>query len=119
MRSDPLLPVDADTIRKTYDSVLWAPYLPTGEALDTMIGQLQGHVQLLVPEVQAFAARMEGETRDTAVHVLVRTSQVLAEGAGGSPADDAYALAVLARALLTLHQQPGPLGEPADGELRA
>ncbi|WP_171116993.1 DUF6415 family natural product biosynthesis protein [Streptomyces sp. Z423-1] len=117
MRSDPLLPVDADTIRKTYDSVLWAPYLPTGEALDTLIGQLQGHVQLLVPEVQALAARMEGETRDTAVHVLVRTSKVLAEGV--SPADDAYALAVLARALLALHQHPGPLGEPADGELRA
>jgi hypothetical protein len=110
------LPVDADTIRQTYDSVLWAPRLPTGEELDNLTTQLQGHVQLLVAEVQELAARMRGETRRTAVHVLVRTYQYLAEGAGGSPACDVYELAVMARALLTLHQNPGPLGEPTGAD---
>ncbi|MFE9650605.1 DUF6415 family natural product biosynthesis protein [Streptomyces sp. NPDC006365] len=112
MPENTLLPLDADTIRKAYDSVLWAPRLPTGEELDTLKQQLQGHVQLLVPDVQDFAARMRGEMRQLAVRILVLASQLLEEYTDGSPACDAYDLATMTRALLTLHQHPGPLGEP-------
>lgn len=116
MPENTLLPLDADTIRTAYDSVLWAPRLPTGEELDTLKEQLQGHVQLLVPEVQDLAARMRGEMRRLAVHVLVRAFQLLEEYADGSPACEAYDLATMARALLTLHQYPGPLGEPTGAD---
>lgn len=114
-----LLPVDADTIRRTYDSVLWASAMPTGPALATLNETLHGHVQLLAPEVQDLAARMRGGTRRTAVHVLVRTSQLLEESADGSRAAkpvDAYDLAVMARALLTLYLHPGPLGDPTGAD---
>ncbi|MEU6381851.1 DUF6415 family natural product biosynthesis protein [Streptomyces sp. NPDC046909] len=112
MTANMLFPVDADTIRKTCESALWIPSLPTGEELETLTTQLRGHVQLLVPDVQDLAARMQGDMRRLAVHVLVRTQQLLGDGADTSPACDAYDLAVMARALLTLRQEPGPLGEP-------
>ncbi|MEV0639375.1 DUF6415 family natural product biosynthesis protein [Streptomyces sp. NPDC050619] len=121
MPSDMPLPVDADTIRTTYDSVLRGVRLPTGEELDTLIGQLLGHVRLLAPEVQELTARMRGETRRTAVHVLVRTCQLLEETEDTKSLRvtrgcDAYDLAVMARALLTLHQHPGPLGPPVGAD---
>nr|WP_252980925.1 DUF6415 family natural product biosynthesis protein [Streptomyces chartreusis] len=93
-----LLPLDADTIRTAYDSVLWAPRLPTGAELDTLKQQLQGHVHLLVPDVQDLAPRMPGEMRRLTVHVLVRAFQLLEEYADGSPACDAFDLATMARA---------------------
>lgn len=58
MPENTLLPLDADTIRTAYDFVLWAPRLPTGAELDTLKQQLQGHVQLLVPDVQDLSSRM-------------------------------------------------------------
>ncbi|MBT2418048.1 hypothetical protein J7F01_08680 [Streptomyces sp. ISL-22] len=116
MPENTLLPLDADTIRTAYDAVLWAPCLPTGEELDILKEQLQGHVQLLVPDVQDLAARMRGEMRRLAIHVVVRASQLLEEDADGAPACDAYDLATMTRALLTLHQQPGPLGEPTGAD---
>ncbi|WP_346179736.1 hypothetical protein [Streptomyces osmaniensis] len=42
----------------------------------------------------------------------MRAFQLLEECADGSPACDAFDLATTARALLTLYQHPGPLGEP-------
>ncbi|MFF4501627.1 DUF6415 family natural product biosynthesis protein [Streptomyces sp. NPDC001401] len=116
MSENRLLPLDADTIQTAYDSVLWAPRLPTGEDLGTLKRQLQGHVQLLIPEVQDLAAGMRGEMRRLAVHVLVRALQLLTEYVGGSPACDAFDLATMARALLTLYQHPGPLGEPTGAD---
>lgn len=112
MPENTLLPVDADTIRTAHDCALWATRPPTSEELDTLNKQLQGHVQLLVPEVQDLAARMRGEMRRLAVHVLVRAFQLMEEYADGSTACDAYDLATMARALLTLYQHPGPLGPP-------
>ncbi|KUO19056.1 DUF6415 family natural product biosynthesis protein [Streptomyces dysideae] len=116
MPENTLLPLDADTIRMAYDSVLWAPRLPTGEELDTLKEQLQGHVQLLVPDVQDLAARMRGEMRRLTVHVLVRAFQLLEEYADGPPACDVYDLATIARALLTLYRHPGPLGVPTGAD---
>ncbi|MFH0516311.1 DUF6415 family natural product biosynthesis protein [Streptomyces sp. M41] len=116
MPENMLLPLDADTIRTANESVLWAPRLPTGEGLDTLKEQLQGHVQLLVPDVQGLATRMLGEMRRLAIHVVVRASQLLEKDADGAPACDAYNLATMTRALLTLHQHPGPLGEPTGAD---
>ncbi|WP_435208495.1 DUF6415 family natural product biosynthesis protein [Streptomyces sp. bgisy034] len=116
MPENTLLPLDADTIRTAYDSVLWAVRLPTGEELEALKKQLQGHVQLLLPEVQDLARRMLGDMRRLAIHVLVRASQLLEEHADGSPASDAFDLATMTRALLTLYQYPGPLGEPTGAD---
>ncbi|MZG18554.1 hypothetical protein GTY44_34590 [Streptomyces sp. SID5914] len=117
MPDNTLLPLDADTIRAVYDGVLRAVRLPTGEELDILKQQLQGHVQLLVPDVQDLAARLRGEMRRLAVHVLVRAFQLLKEYAdNGAPACDAYHLATMARALLMLYQHPGALGEPTGAD---
>ncbi|MGW9590259.1 DUF6415 family natural product biosynthesis protein [Streptomyces chartreusis] len=116
MPENTLLPLDADTIQTAYDFVLWAPRLPTGAELDTLKQQLQGHVQLLVLDVQDLSPRMRGEMRRLTVHVLVRAFQLLEEYADGSPACDAFDLATMARALLTLYQHPGPLGKPTGAE---
>ncbi|WP_262063048.1 DUF6415 family natural product biosynthesis protein [Streptomyces sp. STR69] len=112
--SNTLLPVDADTIQHTYESVLLSIRLPTGDALGTLNETLQGHVQLLAPEVRNLSPRMRGETRRTAVHILVRTSHLLKETTGSPTAQlpDTYDLAVTARGLLTLYLHPGPLGSP-------
>ncbi|MFJ9746171.1 DUF6415 family natural product biosynthesis protein [Streptomyces chartreusis] len=82
--------------RTAYNSMLWAPRLPTGAELDTLKQQLQGHVQLLVPDVQDLAPRMRGEMRRLTVHVLVRAFQLLEEYADGFPACDAFDLATMA-----------------------
>lgn len=116
MPENTLLPLDADTIRTAYDGVLGSVRLPAGGELDTLKQQLQGHVQLLVPEVQDLAARMRGEMRWLAVHVLVRAFQLLEEYADGAPACDADDLATMARALLTLYQHPGPLAHPTGAD---
>ncbi|MGW3105286.1 DUF6415 family natural product biosynthesis protein [Streptomyces sp. NPDC001100] len=118
--SNTLLPVDADTIQHTYEYVLLSIRLPTGDALGTLKETLQGHVQLLAPEVRNLSPRMRGETRRTAVHILVRTSHLLKETTGSPTAQltETYDLAVTARALLTLYLHPGPLGSPtAEGEI--
>ncbi len=116
-------PVDAETIRRTYTTGLdgWGTYPPEPEATAGLRDRLTGHVQLLVPEVTDAAARMRGERWRVAVHVLVRAHHLLEEGAGESPAAQAcYVrdLAVVARALLALHENPGPLGPPTrEGEI--
>ncbi|MFJ8364544.1 DUF6415 family natural product biosynthesis protein [Streptomyces sp. NPDC093984] len=108
-------PIDAQRVRETYDRVLWGPSRPHDAELDKLQDLLTGHVQLLIPEVTEIAARMRGEWRRTAVHVLVRAHHLLENGPGNSPAtkaSHAYDLAISARALLALHQNPGPLGQP-------
>ncbi|NMI63181.1 DUF6415 family natural product biosynthesis protein [Streptomyces sp. RLA2-12] len=106
--------VDADMIRQTYEAVLWgAPPPPVAERAH-LNDLLLGHVQLLLPEVADNAVRMQGEQQRTAVHVIVRTRSLLAEGADKSPqAAASYArdLATQCRALLTLHQHPGLLDD--------
>ncbi|MFM9582133.1 DUF6415 family natural product biosynthesis protein [Streptomyces caniscabiei] len=108
-------PVDAHTIRETYTVGLdvWGTCPPELVKLKTLLGRLRGHVQLLVPEVTAIAACMRGEMRHTAVYVIVRAHHLLEEGAGKSQvakACQAQDLAVISRALLTLFENPGPLG---------
>ncbi|MEU0073515.1 DUF6415 family natural product biosynthesis protein [Streptomyces sp. NPDC006332] len=115
-RAEPA-PVDAQTIRETYTVGLevWGTCPPELVKMKILLGRLRGHVQLLVPEVTAIAARMRGEIRRTAIYVIVRAHHLLEESAGKSPATQAchaQDLAVISRALLTLFENPGPLGPP-------
>ncbi|MFE9132428.1 DUF6415 family natural product biosynthesis protein [Streptomyces sp. NPDC007148] len=113
--------VDTATIRETYSAGLnvWTTCLPDPEELELLRCTLAGHVGLLVPEVTDVAARMRGEIRRTAVHVIVRAHQVLEDGAGADPVARAchvQDLAVTSRALLNLYCNPGPLGSPTGHE---
>jgi hypothetical protein len=108
--------VDTDTIRRTYEAGLWAWDTQRSPSEQEWLGDLlRGHVQLLLPEVAAYALRMRGEQQRTAVHVITRTRRLLEDSAGTASGDepcDVHALATQCRALLTLHQHPGPLDEP-------
>ncbi|MFI5557366.1 DUF6415 family natural product biosynthesis protein [Streptomyces sp. NPDC051738] len=104
-------PVDADTIPRTYEAVLFAARpLPAGER-EHLVGLLHGHIQLLVPELTVIVPRMRDEQRRTAAHVLARTRHMLQAGLGTS-ARDVFDLATQCRALFILHQHPGPLLVP-------
>lgn len=113
-------PIDTATIRQAYTAGLdvWGYCPPEPEKLARLRDQLIGHVQLLFPEVKGLATRMRGMTRTTAVHVIrhahyrmkepVTTNSVLAE------TWYIQDLAVVARSLLILYENPGPLGAPTD-----
>ncbi|MET8102161.1 DUF6415 family natural product biosynthesis protein [Streptomyces sp. NPDC005236] len=104
-------PIDADTIREAIAVGLdvWGTCPRGGEALDLLIQRLEGHARLLLFEVEELSARMSGRTHSTAVHVLSRTRQTLAQPEPGSYVED---LAVAVRALLELAETPGriPVG---------
>ncbi|MFF7166904.1 DUF6415 family natural product biosynthesis protein [Streptomyces sp. NPDC008086] len=117
MGSSERAPVDAAMIRQAYTAGLevWACCPQEPEQREQLRDRLIGHVQLLVPELTRSAARMRGEYRRCAVHVIVRAHHLIEEGAGDSPAAQAchiQDLSVIARALLALYKNPGPLGPP-------
>ncbi|MFJ3667131.1 DUF6415 family natural product biosynthesis protein [Streptomyces sp. NPDC090106] len=108
--------VDADTIRRTYDVVLWAWDTLPADDREQCEALLVGHVGLLMGEVDALVPRMGEEYRHTAEHVLnrsrralTRTTLITAKERAAHVGD----LATLCRALLSLHQRPGPLLGPA------
>ncbi|MFJ9585328.1 DUF6415 family natural product biosynthesis protein [Streptomyces acidicola] len=107
-------PVDAQVIRETYTGLLYAARRLETTELDKVRSRLTGHVQLLVPEVMALAARMRGMTRSTAVHCLVWAYQLVENADGLTTERQVHVqdLAIVARALLTLYEHPGPLGQP-------
>ncbi|MFI6494333.1 DUF6415 family natural product biosynthesis protein [Streptomyces sp. NPDC050564] len=116
--SDGPAEVDADTIRQTYEAVLWtgAP----GDEQEQLGDLLVGHVQLLLPEVSEYVPRMRGAQQSTALHVITRTRHLLEDGPGASPQEETsriWNLATQCRALLTLYLHPGPLNERAVGDL--
>ncbi|MFD5856073.1 DUF6415 family natural product biosynthesis protein [Streptomyces chartreusis] len=116
--------VDAAMIRQAYTAGLevWACRPQAPEPWDELRDRLVGHVKLLVPELTRSVARMRGEYQRCAVHVIVRAHHLIDEGANNSPATRAghiQDLAVIARALLALHENPGPLGPPTRKDLIA
>lgn len=119
MGSNDRAPVDAEVIRESYSAAFNAwDACPEGER-ELLRDRLVGHVQLLLPEVEELAACMRGFPRSVAVHVLVRGYQALGEGQGPHASGlliYAQDLAIAARALLTLWENPGPLGRPKDRE---
>lgn len=100
--------IDADTIWRTCNAVLWATSSAYGAERQMVGALLRGHVQLLVPELTAAAPRLRGAWRDAADHVLASTRRLLTAAAGTSD-DDLYGLATQCRALLTLRRQAAPL----------
>jgi hypothetical protein len=114
--------IDAAAIRQSYGTAVQGTVrLPTGQALDEAARLLAGHVQLLTAEVTLLGPRMRREYRRTAVHLVVRAHHTLEERAGSSPVARqcrVFDLAILARSLLALWEQPGPLGPAVDeGEI--
>ncbi|MGI5380742.1 DUF6415 family natural product biosynthesis protein [Streptomyces sp. CA-251387] len=113
-------PIDTATIRQAYTAGLdvWGYCPPEPEVWALLRDQLTGHVQLLLPEIKGVAARMRGETRLTAVHVIRRAHHGMEGMTGTSPLAQSWHiqdLVVIARALLILYENPGPLGAPSDG----
>ncbi|MDC0773902.1 DUF6415 family natural product biosynthesis protein [Streptomyces sp. HD] len=109
-------PIDAATIRQSYDTVLWALRSPNVDECEHLRGLLLGHVQLLVLEVADTAPLMRGERQRLALHVLRRTRHMLDQGIGTS-AQDIWDLATQCRALHLIHQDLRPLmARPVAGE---
>ncbi|MGY1583807.1 DUF6415 family natural product biosynthesis protein [Streptomyces sp. MN13] len=100
--------VDADTIRQTYEAVLWATRPLTGDQRVRLASLLRGHAQTLEPELAAVEPRMSGQRRRTAVHVLTRARRLLGKGPGSS-LDEVWDLATQGRAMQTPLEHPGPL----------
>ncbi|GHE14144.1 hypothetical protein [Streptomyces alanosinicus] len=96
--------IDADTIRRTCEVVLWAPRL-SGEEREAAL--LLGHVNLLLPEVAGLVRRARGEEQRTGVHVMGCALRALRAAGGVAPADaDGLSdMATYCRALLNLYQQ--------------
>lgn len=69
---------------------------------------LVGHVRLLLPEVEVLVQQMSGDTQRTAYHVIDWARDLLASDppAGSARAVRVHDLAVVCRALLTLHEDP-------------
>jgi Family of unknown function (DUF6415) len=99
------VPIDTDTIRRTCDSILWAPRLSEDER--DVAALLLGHVNLLLPEVDDLATHAGGEQQSTAAHVVGRTRRTLRATGGTAPVDASGLsdMATLCRALLALYQQ--------------
>lgn len=113
-------PIDAELIREHYRRGLdlWSRPV-TEEEVEQLRGLLLGHVQLLLPEVEERAARMRGFMRGVAVHVVLRGYQTVEEGQVPDLVGSSYFvedLAVAARSLLVLWENPGPLGSPKGRE---
>ncbi|MFI9616775.1 DUF6415 family natural product biosynthesis protein [Streptomyces sp. NPDC052023] len=106
-------PIDVPLIRDTCERALWGPALPPGEDRANLVGCLRGHARLLLPEVEQMLPRMQGEHRRTAEHVITSAGRALdIDMATAWQAESMHDLATAVRALLTLHDFPGPLDSP-------
>ena len=101
--------IDAVTICRTCETVLSSLGVPSARERALLARLLRGHAGLLVAEVEGQVSRMRGEHRRTAEHVIARTRTALRAGVAVSrQADRLQDLTTLTRALLTLHERPGP-----------
>ncbi|MFM9625097.1 DUF6415 family natural product biosynthesis protein [Streptomyces turgidiscabies] len=102
--------IDVDLIRRSYEAGLnGRRTLPPPDDRAPLADLLRGHVQLLMPEVEACAIRMRGEQHRIALRVLSVSRGLLAD----SPRDGASYIRDLAtqcRALLTLYRLHGTAG---------
>lgn len=101
--------IDARTIQRTYQAVLWGSGVLTAEKRTQLGDFLRGHIQLLLPEVAVYEPRMRGEYQRSTAHIITRTRRLLAK-----ENTDVWDLAVQCRALLTLYLHPGPLEPTRD-----
>ncbi|KQW11387.1 DUF6415 family natural product biosynthesis protein [Streptomyces sp. Root369] len=110
------LPIDGATIRRTCDTALNLT-TTTPETLETLVGALVGHVELLMRAVRAVAPRMqEPGNKRLAEHVLTRAREDIDCWPGPGASEQGthlFNLATVCRALVTLHEHPGPLDQDA------
>ncbi|WP_438307066.1 DUF6415 family natural product biosynthesis protein (plasmid) [Streptomyces sp. HUAS TT11] len=109
--------IDAAAIRQAYNAgfQVWVGGEEEQESVLVLRDRLEGHVTLLLPEVEDVTARMRGEWRRMGIHVLIRAHHVMNGNGGTSPQEQAVYvqdLAVMSRSLLALYEHAGPLGVP-------
>ncbi|MFG3157208.1 DUF6415 family natural product biosynthesis protein [Streptomyces sp. NPDC048219] len=105
-------PIDVQTIRATYDRLLWGADISGGE-LEILAGRVRGHVGLLVHEVATLVPRLRGHQQFVARWVLVRSRRMLRTSRGNDCPEQLRDLATQCRALLVLHENPGVLHPPS------
>ncbi|MGW4170544.1 DUF6415 family natural product biosynthesis protein [Streptomyces chartreusis] len=108
-------PIDAASIRSTYNSVRNGTTVESYEMLNSTI---VGQIAVLMTLVSATVPRMQESSRKhVAEHVLRRARELVGTwpGVGARERDvHIFDLATVCRALLTLHENPGRLDQ--DGE---
>ncbi|MEV5451311.1 DUF6415 family natural product biosynthesis protein [Streptomyces sp. NPDC052535] len=105
-------PIDVETIRATYDRLLWGDDI-SGSEWEALAGLVRGHVGLLVKEVDALVPRLRGHQQFVARWVVVQSRRMLRTSRGGDSPEQLRDLATQCRALLVLHENPGSLHPPA------
>ncbi|MFF9204281.1 DUF6415 family natural product biosynthesis protein [Streptomyces sp. NPDC014986] len=112
MASKSAAPIDVETIRATYDRLLWGADI-TGSECEILAGLVRGHVGLLVQEGAALVSRLHGHQQFVARWVLVQSRRMLRTSRGDDSPEQLRDLATQCRALLVLHEFAGPLHPPA------
>lgn len=105
-------PVDAETIRSTYNRLLWEDGI-TADERERLAGLVRGHLGLLLKEVEARVPQMHDRRQHTARWVLVQSRRMLRTSAGDDSPEQLRDLATQCRALVALHESPGPLQPPS------
>ncbi len=96
---------------------VWGGGCDVEERMPTLRADLIRYVTSLREEIEEQAPRMRGEMRLLAVHVLVRTHQLMEQaGRDDECAPAVPDLAVMCRCLVSLYEQPGVLREPFGAE---
>lgn len=98
--------IDADRIRRSYEAGLNGWRTPPSPDDAQLISLLRGHIQLLMPEVEACATRMRGDQQRIAVDV-VAVSRRLLDAPPRIEVSYIRDLATQCRALLALYRLPG------------
>ncbi|MFG3336977.1 DUF6415 family natural product biosynthesis protein [Streptomyces tendae] len=105
-------PIDGETIRATYDRLLWGDDI-SGSEWEALGGLVRGHVGLLVKEVDALVPRLRGHQQFIARWVVVQSRRMLRTSRDGDSPEQLRDLATQCRALLVLLENPGSLHPPA------
>jgi hypothetical protein len=110
------LPIDAPTIRRTCNTALNLT-AATADSLETLMGALVGHVELLILAVRAVTPRtQEPSMQSLAEHVVKQAREDIDSQPGPGASEQGahlFNLATVCRALMTLHENPGALDQDA------
>ncbi|MEU3282041.1 DUF6415 family natural product biosynthesis protein [Streptomyces antibioticus] len=106
----PLTParVDAQLIRSTCERVIWQVTEAEATEYASTLDLLHGFIGLLLPTVSGRLRELRGEWAQTAGHVITRVEGALAVPEKEQGAEHLHDVAMLCRALLTLHELPAP-----------
>ncbi|MCX4740838.1 DUF6415 family natural product biosynthesis protein [Streptomyces antibioticus] len=106
----PLTParVDAQLIRSTCERVIWQVAEAEATEHARTLDVLRGFIGLLLPTVSGRLRELRGEWAQAAGHVIARVEGALAVPEKDQGAEHLHDVAMLCRALLTLHELPAP-----------